>query len=92
MLKEVTDFMKIDINKVTVSDSIPCYNGKNSRYVLRYLTNERAIRRLFIRLTSTVLTIAITKVVSLSRFVQRRKIPSLHKVVDINKVLDLITT
>lgn len=61
MLKEVTDFMKIDINKVTVSDSIPCYNGKNSRYVLRYLTNERAIRRLFIRLTSTVLTIAMYK-------------------------------
>ena len=34
--KQITDLFTIDINKVVVSDKVPCNNGKDYRYIVGY--------------------------------------------------------
>ena len=35
--KMQTDLFTIDINKVVVSDKVPCNNGKDCRYIVDYV-------------------------------------------------------
>ena len=34
--RQITDIFTIDINKLVVSDKVPCNNGKNYRYIAGY--------------------------------------------------------
>ena len=34
--RQITDIFTIDINKVVVSDKVPCNHGKDCRYIMSY--------------------------------------------------------
>ena len=34
--RQITDLFTIDVNKVVVSDKVPCNNGKDYRYIVGY--------------------------------------------------------
>ena len=34
--RQITDLFTIDVNKVVVSDKVPCNNGKDCRYIVGY--------------------------------------------------------
>ena len=34
--REITDILTIDVNKVVVSDNVPCNNRKDCRYIVGY--------------------------------------------------------
>ena len=34
--RQITDIFTIDVNKVVVSDKVPCNNGKYCRYIVGY--------------------------------------------------------
>ena len=34
--RQVTDIFTIDVNKVVVSEKVPCKNGKDHRYIIGY--------------------------------------------------------
>ena len=46
--RQITDIFTIDINKVVVSDKVPCKNAKDSRYIVGYQVDE-ALMPLFIK-------------------------------------------
>ena len=41
--RQITDIFTIDVNKVVVSDKVPCNNGKDCRYIVGYQVNELVI-------------------------------------------------
>ena len=56
--RQITDIFTIDINKLVVSDKVPCSNGKNSRYIVGYQTYEVPVP-LFIRTPKNVLNYGV---------------------------------
>ena len=46
--RQITGIFTIDVNKLVVSDKVPCYNGKDCRYIVRYQADE-ALIPLFIK-------------------------------------------
>ena len=34
--RQITDIFTIDVNKVVISDKVPCNNGKDCRYIVGY--------------------------------------------------------
>ena len=46
--RQITDIFTIDVNKVVVSDKVPCNNGKDCRYIVGYQHDESLIS-LFIK-------------------------------------------
>ena len=34
--RQITDIFKMDVNKLVVSDKVPCNNGKDCRYIVGY--------------------------------------------------------
>ena len=41
--RQITDIIMIDVNKVVVSDKVPCNNGKDCRYIVGYQVDEALI-------------------------------------------------
>ena len=41
--RQITDIFTIDVNKVVVSDKVPCNNGKDCRYIVGCQVNELVI-------------------------------------------------
>ena len=41
--RQITDLFTIDVNKVVISDKVPCNNGKDSRYIVGYQADEALI-------------------------------------------------
>ena len=41
--RQITDIFTIDVNKVGVSDKVPCSNGKDCRYIVGYQIDEALI-------------------------------------------------
>ena len=41
--RQITDIFTIDVNKVVVSDKVPCNNGKDCRYIVGYQIDEALI-------------------------------------------------
>ena len=39
----MTDLCTIDVNKVMVSNKVPCNNGKDCRYIVGYQVNETLV-------------------------------------------------
>ena len=46
--RQITDIFTIDVNRVVVSDKVPCNNGKDCRYIVGYQVDE-ALIPLFIK-------------------------------------------
>ena len=46
--RQIADLFAIDVNKVMVSDKVPCNNGKDCRYIAGYQLGE-ALIPLFIK-------------------------------------------
>ena len=46
--RQITDILTIDLNKVAVSDKVPCNNGKDGRYIVGYQV-DGALVPLFIK-------------------------------------------
>ena len=38
--RQITDISTIDVNRLVVSDKVPCNNGKDCRYVAGYQADE----------------------------------------------------
>ena len=38
--RQITDIFTIDVNKLVVSDKVPCNNGKDCHYIVGYLVDE----------------------------------------------------
>ena len=38
--RQITDIFTIDVNKLVISDKIPCNNGKDCRYIVGYQVDE----------------------------------------------------
>ena len=58
--RKITDLFTIDINKVVVSDKVPCNNGNNSRYNVGYQANEILIP-LFIKTPKNIFSYGVSK-------------------------------
>ena len=41
--RQITDIFTIDVNKLVVSDKLPCNNGKDYRYIVGYQANGELI-------------------------------------------------
>ena len=41
--RQVTDLFMIDVNKLVVSDKVPCNNGKDCHYIIGYQLDEALI-------------------------------------------------
>ena len=46
--RQITDILTIDVNRVVVSDKVPCNNGEDRRYIVGYQVDE-ALIPLFIK-------------------------------------------
>ena len=46
--RQITDIFTIDVNKLVISDKVPCNNGKDCRYIVRYQV-DGALIPLFIK-------------------------------------------
>ena len=38
--RQITDIFTINVNKVVISDKVPCNNGKDCRYIVGYQADE----------------------------------------------------
>ena len=47
--REITDIFAIDVNKVVLSDKVPCNNGKDWWYIVGYHADGETIIPLFIK-------------------------------------------
>ena len=47
--RKITDIFMIDVNKVVLSDKVPCNNGNNWRYITGYQVDEETIIPVFIK-------------------------------------------
>ena len=56
--RQITDMLKIDVNKIVVSDRVSCNNGRNWHYIVGYQVDTETIIPLFIKTPETYLAIA----------------------------------
>ena len=47
--RQITDIFTIDVNKVVLSDKVPCNNGKDWRYIVDYQVDGETIIPLFVK-------------------------------------------
>ena len=53
--RQITDIFTFDVNKVVLSDKMPCNNGKDWRYIVGYQVYGETIISLFIKTPKTYL-------------------------------------
>ena len=58
--RQITDIFTIDINKVVISDKVPCNNGKDCRYFVGYQHNESLIP-LFIKTPKNIFSYGMSQ-------------------------------
>ena len=51
--RQITDIFTIDVNKVVISDKVPCNNGKDCHYIVGYQVDE-ALIPLFIKIPKNI--------------------------------------
>ena len=51
--RQITDILTIDVNKLVISDKVPCNNGKDCRYIVGYQVDE-VLKPLFIKTPKNV--------------------------------------
>ena len=55
---EITDIFSIDVNRVVVSDKVPCNDGKECRYIVGYQV-DGALIPLFIKTLRDILSYSV---------------------------------
>ena len=58
--RQIKDLFTTDVNKVVVSDTVPCNNGRNCRYIVGYKVNE-ALIPLFIKTHRDVFSYGVSQ-------------------------------
>ena len=58
--RQITDIFTIDVNKVGVSDKVPCSNGKDCRYIVGYQLDE-ALIILFIKTHENIFSYGVSQ-------------------------------
>ena len=58
--RQITDIFTIDVNKVGVSDKVPCSNGKDCRYIVGYQLDE-ALITLFIKTHENIFSYGVSQ-------------------------------
>ena len=58
--RQITDLFMIDINKVVVSDKVPCNNGKVCRYIVDYQV-DGALIPLFIKTPKNIFSYGVSQ-------------------------------
>ena len=58
--RQITDIFTIDINKLVVSDEVPCNNGKESRYIVGYQA-DGALIPLFIKTPKNIFSHGVSQ-------------------------------
>ena len=58
--RQITGLFTIDINKVVVSDKVPCNNGKHCRYIIGYQANE-TLMPLFIKTPKNIFSYGVSQ-------------------------------
>ena len=58
--RQITDLFTIDVNKVVVSDKVPCNNGKDCRYIEGYQV-DGALIPLFIKTPKNIFSYGVSQ-------------------------------
>ena len=58
--RQITDIFTIDVNKLVISDKVPCNNGKDCRYIVGYQVNEVLVP-LFIKTPKNVFSLGTSQ-------------------------------
>ena len=58
--RQITDIFTIDVNKLVISDKVPCNNGKDCRYIVGYQVDE-ALIPLFIKTPKNVFSHGVSQ-------------------------------
>ena len=58
--RQITNIFTIDINKVVVSDKVPCNNGKDCRYIVGYQA-DGALVPLFIKTPKNIFSYGVSQ-------------------------------
>ena len=59
--RQITDIFTIDINKVVVSDKVPCSNGKECRYIVGYQVDGALLVSLFIKTPKNIFSHGVSQ-------------------------------
>ena len=58
--RQITDIFTIDVNKLVISDKVPCSNGKDCRYIVGYQVNGQPIP-LFIKTPKNIFSHGVSQ-------------------------------
>ena len=58
--RQITDVFTIDVNKVVVSDKVPCNNGKDCRYIVGYQVKKALIPQ-FIKTPKNIFSYGVSQ-------------------------------
>ena len=58
--RQITDMFRMDVNKLVISDKVPCNNGKDCRYILGYQVDEVFIP-LFIKMPKNIFSYGVSQ-------------------------------
>ena len=58
--RQITDIFTIDINKVMISDKVPCNNGKDCRYIVGYQADKETVP-LFIKIPKNIFSHGVSQ-------------------------------
>ena len=58
--RQITDIFTIDVNKLVISDKVPCNNGKDCRYIVGYQV-DGALIPLFIKTPKNVFSYGVSQ-------------------------------
>ena len=58
--RQLTDIFTMDLNKLVVSDKVPCNNGKDCRYIVGYQVDE-ALIPLFIKTPKNIFSYGVSQ-------------------------------
>ena len=58
--RQISDIFIIDVNKVVVSEKVPCNNEKDHRYIIGYKVNEETIMPLCIKIPKKIFSYSVS--------------------------------
>ena len=65
--RQITDILRIDVNRVVISDKVPCNNGKDCRFVVGYQVDV-ALIPLFIKTARDIFSYNMSKYDKISAY------------------------
>ena len=59
--RQITDTFRINVDKVVLSDKVPCNNGKHWRYIVGYQVDGETIIPLFIKTPKNIFSYGVSQ-------------------------------